>query len=133
MTENLTPNSVVSAVALDLRSDPHEPGAVVSGAPDASLADLFTTSTAGVGVWQIEPGVVTATEADELFVVLEGAAVVEFEDDDRILRLSRGSVGRFAAGSRTRWTVTETLKKVYVVFVPAAGLGDAQRDEDSHS
>lgn len=54
----------------------------------------------------------TDVEADELFIVLSGAATVRFADGG-VIELGPGSVGRLHEGQRTVWTVTETLRKVY--------------------
>ena len=56
---------------------------------------------------------VTDTEADELFVVLSGAGSVRFADDSVVV-LGPGSLVRLAEGERTEWTITETLRKVYL-------------------
>ena len=53
-------------------------------------------------------------EADEVFVVLSGAATVEFDDGTASLTLGPGDVVHLAEGARTVWTVTETLRKVYL-------------------
>ena len=59
-------------------------------------------------------GVMTDVEADEVFVVLSGSATVEFADGTTPLNLGPGDVARLAAGTETVWTVTETLRKVYL-------------------
>lgn len=96
---------------------PLEPivGGVEAGEPRMGAVEYGPVGSAEVGVWEITPGVVTDIEGDELFVVLSGAAVVEPLDGGEPLTLGPGSVGRFTAGTRTRWTVTETLRKVYVI------------------
>jgi uncharacterized cupin superfamily protein len=66
------------------------------------------------GVWEMTPGAMSDVEVDELFIVIAGHAVVELESDGTRIELSPGSVGRLAAGARTVWTVTETLRKIYV-------------------
>ena len=60
------------------------------------------------------PGVMNDVEADEVFVVLSGAATVEFAGGSDTLELGPGDVVRLAAGAETVWTVTETLRKVYL-------------------
>jgi uncharacterized protein len=65
-------------------------------------------------VWEMTPGTMTDVEADEIFVVLSGAATVEFADGTAPLQLGAGDVGRLAAGAETTWTVTETLRKIYL-------------------
>jgi uncharacterized cupin superfamily protein len=47
--------------------------------------------------------------------VLSGSATVEFQDG-RKLTLEPGAVARLHAGQKTIWTVTETLRKVYVLL-----------------
>ena len=87
---------------------------VVAGAPTAGFVELGEFNGQEYGVWEMTPGSMTDVEADELFVVLSGAATVEFVDDGSVVSLGAGSVGRLTAGMRTVWTVTETLRKVYV-------------------
>jgi len=68
-----------------------------------------------VGVWECEPGVFEDTEADEIFVVLAGAAAVEFvEPALPAIEIGPGDVVRLEEGMRTVWTVSETLRKVYL-------------------
>ena len=43
-----------------------------------------------------------------------GSATVEFADDGETLDLRAGDVVRLAAGTHTVWSVTETLRKVYL-------------------
>jgi uncharacterized cupin superfamily protein len=79
----------------------------------ASLAPLTTVGDAEVGLWGMEPGVDHDTEVDEVFVILAGRGTVEFEDGE-VVELAPGVAVRLHAGERTTWTVTETLRKVYV-------------------
>lgn len=67
-----------------------------------------------VGIWEMTPGVMRDVESDEVFVVLSGSAAVEFEDGTAPLLLGSGDVVQLAAGTRTVWRVTETLRKVYL-------------------
>jgi len=70
---------------------------------------------AEVGVWTCEPGEYPDTEADEVFVVLEGSATVEFIDPALpAIEIRPGSVVRLEEGMQTVWTVREALRKVYV-------------------
>lgn len=87
-------------------------------AGEARSADLGVVGGAEVGVWEITTGVADDTEIDELFVVLSGSARVEFLDEGRSIELGPGSIARLRAGQRTRWHVTETLRKVYVILQP---------------
>lgn len=105
----MKPNSAISAAQLDLTLEP---------VPDSSARTAVHTLTEfgglEVGVWEMTPGVMTDVEADEMFVVLSGSATVEFADGSAPLRLAAGDVARLAAGTETVWTVTETLRKVYL-------------------
>jgi hypothetical protein len=114
MTDVLDHNTAVqaNAIALELAAVPNED--VEDGSP--RMGDLALVEDYGVeiGVWEISNGVVTDTEGDETFVVLSGRATVEVLDTGVVLDLTPGTVGRLSAGTRTRWTVTETLRKVYI-------------------
>lgn len=108
---------VVQAGEVELGPDPIDPAQIVSGDPVATGADVAEGRSGAVtGVWRIEPGVVTDTEVEETFVVLEGRATIECDGKRHELR--PGSVCVFEAGAETTWTVHETLLKAYVI--PAA-------------
>lgn len=82
-----------------------------------SAADGVLGSWRGleVGVWECEPGVFEDAEADEVFVVLQGAATVEFVQPALpAIEIGPGDVVRLEEGMRTVWTVRETLRKVYL-------------------
>ena len=108
------------AAALELLHEPLPAASVVSGMPTTATLPLATVGTApdhGVefGVWEMTPGTATDTEADEVFVVLSGRATIRFISPALpTLEVGAGSVVRLAAGMQTEWTVTETLRKVYV-------------------
>ncbi|WP_062461362.1 cupin domain-containing protein [Demequina soli] len=68
-----------------------------------------------VGAWEMAPGVDEDVELDEVFVVIAGAGTLEFlEPALPTVALHPGVVVRLADGMKTRWTVTETLRKVYL-------------------
>ncbi len=68
-----------------------------------------------VGVWECTPGVSTDTETDEVFVVLSGHAHIEFVLPSLpAIEVGPGDLVRLETGMQTVWTVTETLRKVYV-------------------
>ncbi|GAA1994719.1 cupin domain-containing protein [Catenulispora subtropica] len=99
-----------------------EPSQIVAGEPRVSELVLSESEDGRVvrGIWQMTPGVVTDTEADEVFVVLSGRATVEFEDGT-VLEVGPGDVAVLTEGARTRWTVHETLRKVYQATVDPVG------------
>ncbi len=52
----------------------------LGGAPSTGAATLGEFGGLEVGIWEMTPGVMSDVEAEELFVVLSGAATVEFAD-----------------------------------------------------
>lgn len=114
----LAAGQVVEAAQVPLAPLDDDPSSVVSGSPSTAMASLAEYSGVEVGLWQMTPGVMTDVEADEVFVVLSGTATVVIEPDEaaprRTLHLVPGSIVRLTAGMRTIWTVTETLRKLYV-------------------
>ena len=85
----------------------------IAGSPRTGAAKLGAFGGVNLGVWEMTPGTMRDVEIDEVFVVLHGAATVEFADG-AITRLAPGDVVRLHAGQQTVWTVTETLRKVYL-------------------
>ncbi|WP_062387248.1 cupin domain-containing protein [Demequina iriomotensis] len=111
----LEPGVPVDLRTLAIETEPVEAHAVESGAPVAGAAALAEIGEIEVGVWEMTPGVATDTEADEVFVVLAGRATIEYLDPALPpAEIGPGSMVWLTAGMRTRWTVTETLRKVYV-------------------
>ncbi|MGD9954911.1 MAG: cupin domain-containing protein [Candidatus Nanopelagicales bacterium] len=108
---------VVRASALadsELEESPLAPEQVVSGAPEVRALALHDADDLAIGVWQHSVGVSTDVEADEVFVVLSGRASIEV-DGGPVLEVGPGDVGLLPAGARTRWTIHEPLRKIYVV------------------
>jgi uncharacterized cupin superfamily protein len=91
---------------------------VVEGHPLVGSVALAAARGVEVGLWEITAGTVIDVEADEVFVVLSGRGRVMFEDSS-FMTLAPGSVVRLRAGDRTTWTISETLRKVYVLLPPA--------------
>jgi uncharacterized protein len=113
----------VSAAGLPLEPTRLDPAQIVSGAPSTAELVLEESADGRVtrGVWEITPGVVTDVELDELFVVISGRATIEIEGSSPV-EVGPGSVVVLGEGAKTRWTIHETLRKVYQVTEnPAAG------------
>jgi uncharacterized cupin superfamily protein len=108
------PNSAVTAATIDLDHEPVPAEQSVSGEPRTGAHALTAFEGLEVGVWEMTPGTMSDVEAAEVFVVLSGSATVEFGDGTPTLQLGAGDVARLAAGAETVWTVTETLRKVYL-------------------
>ncbi len=98
-----------------LTADELSPFDVVDGPPRVASADLEEASGVSIGVWEITPGVVTDTEVDEVFLVVAGSGQIAFEDGATVM-LQPGALIRLRAGERTTWTITETVRKVYVIL-----------------
>lgn len=107
-------NQVVSGTraGVELEDVPAED--VVSGSPRQGVTELGAIGGVETGIWELRGGVVTDTEVDELFVVLSGSALIELLDEDRTVEVGPGDVMRLLAGSRTRWTVEDHIRKVYI-------------------
>jgi hypothetical protein len=85
----------------------------LAGSPRTGAKSLGTFGGTNIGVWEMTPGTMSDVEVDEIFIVLRGAATVDFKDRAP-LKLAQGDVVRLHAGQETVWTVTETLRKVYI-------------------
>ncbi|MCK7622026.1 cupin domain-containing protein [Streptomyces sp. RS10V-4] len=98
----------------DLEPEPLDPEQIVSGDPVVTGKVLWESPDGRQirGIWQITPGVVTDTEANELFVVVSGRATIEVEGG-QVLEVGPGDACVLREGDRTRWTVHETLRKAY--------------------
>jgi hypothetical protein len=104
---------VVNAARLEVPLEPVPPGKAVAGRPRAGVAQLPGVGGLAVGVWEHTAGTSTDVEVDEVFVVLSGRATVEVEGE-AALELGPGDLCVLEAGARTRWTVHEDLRKVFV-------------------
>ena len=110
----MKPNSLVHATSLFIEHEAVAPEQVAGGQPRTGVGRLGMFGGLEVGVWEMTPGVMRDIEADEVFVVLAGAATIEFADGTAPLTLKPGDVVRLAEGAQTIWTVTERLRKVYL-------------------
>lgn len=112
------PFEPIEVGAVVLAAEPVAEDDRLAGTPSTGWVDLARVGGAVVGVWEMTAGAMRDIEADEVFVVLSGRASVELVDDGAITRtieLVPGTLCRLAAGMHTRWHVTETLRKVYIV------------------
>ncbi|MHC5262366.1 cupin domain-containing protein [Streptomyces sp. UC4497] len=119
MTTNDRPATALGSFAVrvpdvDLEPEPLDPAQIVSGTPEVTGKVLWESADGKQlrGIWQITPGVVTDTEANELFVVVSGRATVAVEGGES-LELGPGTAAVLREGDRTTWTVHETLRKAY--------------------
>ncbi|MCX5148360.1 cupin domain-containing protein [Streptomyces sp. NPDC048550] len=105
---------VVSVPDAELEVEDLDPGQILSGEPVVTGKVLWESPDGKQlrGIWQITPGVVTDTEANELFVVVSGRATIEVEGGGT-LEVGPGSACVLREGDKTTWTVHETLRKAY--------------------
>jgi uncharacterized protein len=74
-----------------------------------------------VGVWEAEPGgwpIVNRAETETCYIV-SGRATITDADNGEKKEISAGHVIVFPKGWSGRWDVTETIRKVYSIVVPA--------------
>jgi uncharacterized cupin superfamily protein len=103
----------------ELEPDPLDPSQIVSGTPEVSGKVLWESEDGKQirGIWQITPGVVTDTEANELFVVVSGRATIAVAGGDTF-DVGPGDACVLREGDETTWTVHETLRKAYHITLP---------------
>lgn len=88
----------------------------VDGAPTTGYLEVGSVGGAEVGVWEMSVGAMSDTEADEVFVVLSGEARIELLDEGRALDIGVGDLVRLSAGTRTIWSVSAPLRKLYITL-----------------
>jgi uncharacterized cupin superfamily protein len=113
------PIVVVEPDAVELTESELDPATIISGSPRTFEGEITTVPLPGggelaTGIWRCTEGTVTDVEADETFMVLSGRATIEHEG--RSHEVGPGDVCVLPAGAATRWTVHETLTKVFVVL-----------------
>ena len=103
------------ALAMEIELRPLDAQKIVSGNSRCGSVSLARTSQYEVGVWEITPGVSTDIEADEIFVVISGEAILTRGRGQAgtAQQLRPGVVVRLEAGEHTTWDVRETLRKIY--------------------
>jgi uncharacterized cupin superfamily protein len=102
-----------AAGAVEVPQEPLPAGKSVAGAPRAGVVLVPDAVGLGVGVWEHSAGTSIDVEVDEVFVVLRGRATIEVEGGPT-LQVGPGDLCVLEAGARTRWTVHEALRKVFV-------------------
>lgn len=89
----------------------------LSGSPITAALELGEFGDAEIGVWEMTVGSMSDVESDEVFVVVSGHGTLELEPggpDAELIELAPGTIVRLAAGTNSIWTITETLRKVYI-------------------
>jgi uncharacterized cupin superfamily protein len=112
-------NDVVRGRDAEITLTPVPADDVVSGEPAQGTLSLGEIAGAALGIWELRGGGVTDTEVDEFFVVLSGGATIELlggpgVEAGTVLNVSAGDTVRLVAGTKTRWTVEDHIRKVYI-------------------
>lgn len=127
MNVPLEPGVVVRLADLMLVHEAVDPAQTLHGAPAVGSASLATLGGVEVGVWECTAGVATDTEVDEIFVVISGRARIDFTSPALpSIEVGPGDLVRLAAGMQTVWTVTETLRKVYIASGESAATAPSR-------
>lgn len=108
----------VDVATLDLRHEAVAPDQNGGDNPTTGSVAFGTIGGADFGVWEMSTGTMYDVEAEEIFVITAGrgtAVIAPFGDAaEQSVELFPGSLMRLSEGMQTTWTVTETLRKVYV-------------------
>ncbi len=116
MSESLETASCVQARELVVPVQTLPTELVVTGTPRAGSVTLGRFGEIEVGVWEHSAGASTDSEVDEVFIVIDGCATIEFITPPApTMTVSVGDIVRLAAGMQTRWTINERLRKVYLI------------------
>jgi hypothetical protein len=102
--------------AARVKRDPIPESDIVAGRPKARTFLLYEESDGryACGIWHCTPGRFHWTFGkDEFVYFVEGDARIRYEDG-RAIRVRAGEAAHFPEG-RCLWTVTRTVKKVFVV------------------
>jgi uncharacterized protein len=111
----MNPALLADALTVPVKHEPFEADQLVAGEPTSGWLPLAGIDGIEVGIWEMTPGTITDIEADEVLCVLAGEALIEFlEPSAESIELRPGSLVRLQVGWRTRWTVTQTVRKIAV-------------------
>ena len=105
----------VNALRLQVSLEDLPGDQIVSGHPQTGFVELGALSNVDIGIWEHSVGVSTDIETNEVFIVLSGTAIIEFLDSQKEqINVQSGSIVQLEEGMKTRWNVTETLRKIYL-------------------
>lgn len=110
--------SKIDVPTLPLQHAPVGPEQDGGDQPTTGSVALGTLAGAAFGVWEMRAGTMFDVEAEEIFIVTEGRGQVVIGPFDGLpekrVELSPGTLMRLSEGMKTTWTITHTLRKVYV-------------------
>ena len=90
---------------------------MLDGDPHALVRELYGEGAGQSGLWEVTPGAFVAENDGfaEYMHILEGRGTV-LSDDGSTLELRPGVKFIARSGWRGRWVVTETIRKIYVIW-----------------
>jgi hypothetical protein len=97
----------------------------------ASLAAIPGLDVTDQRTRTLAVGVHHRAEDGEAFVIVTGRAMIEFEDQDSLVFVRRGSLCRLDAAAMTRWTVSEPVE--YLIVTEASVVFKQHDDEPARS
>ena len=97
------------------------PAAQIQGGNPVARGTILTQSEdkkVSSGLWSCEPGNFTWTFTwDEFIRVIEGEVTIT-EDGGKTYTLRAGDLAHFPLGLATRWNVSKTIRKFFVIRTP---------------
>lgn len=115
----LAAGSGLDIASVQLDHEPVSPAQDGGGAPTTGVQPLGRLADTELGVWELSAGTMYDVEAEEVFVVTAGSGILIIEPHTALpeqrIELFPGVVVRLSEGMRTTWTVTEAMRKFYVV------------------
>jgi uncharacterized cupin superfamily protein len=90
---------------------------VISGSPAESAVVLHKDEHLEIGIWECTPGVFPGARIgyNELMVFVKGAGTIT-PDGGEPVEIGPGTVYPTLDGWTSQWNVTETVRKVYVIW-----------------
>ena len=82
------------------------------------FVELGSIGGSDFGIWEMSTGSMYDVETEEIFIVIAGAGSVVIDEFNghraHTATLAPGTIMRLSEGMKTTWTVTETLRKIYL-------------------
>ena len=107
---------VAQALDVELPEPAPRPGAI-AGEPVESALVLHQDEHLQIGIWECSPGTFPGARIgyNELMVFVKGAGTITTEGGEA-LPIGPGTVYPSLDGWKATWDVTETVRKVYVIW-----------------
>ncbi|MGV8883560.1 MAG: cupin domain-containing protein [Rhodoglobus sp.] len=109
-----TPFASIDELFAGVAAEPVDPAQVVWGSPTTKTCELVTTDgPIDMGIWELRGGACRDIEAEEMFVVLSGRALLTVNGRPP-QEISPGDIVKLEAGDSTTWAVRGVLRKLYL-------------------